>query len=114
MENSLESVRMVMTALEKMKPDEKDLPSGMKNLAHAFFTKTYKDYLATWNQKNSQGWTTECPMWTHPHDPSFKSDFGRNAITGSGSHQVNTDFKRNVINEFLKALRATWGLKNPL
>jgi hypothetical protein len=113
MENSLESIRTVMTALEKMKLDEQDLPSGMKNLAHAFFIKTYKDYLATWNQKDSKKWT-ECPMWIHPHDPSFKNDFGRNALVGAGSHKVTTDFKRNVINEFLKILRATWGLKNPL
>lgn len=100
-QKDVKSLRQYLAVLENLNLDEKDLPKGVKNIAHALFGALYQDYKKAWEVEKSM---------THPHDGAFKGDFGRHAFNDTGSVNIPARFKTAVIEQFTEQLRQAWKL----
>ncbi len=92
-------IEEILDTLEKMKLDAKDLPQGQSNLAHALFGKVYQVYLNAWEHDKGM---------VHPHDGSFKGDFGRNAFIGEVSETVPAQYKLQALEEISNSVKEAW------
>ncbi|MBS0604381.1 MAG: hypothetical protein JSS60_05005 [Verrucomicrobia bacterium] len=94
-----EQLPLLFKALEEMKLDPRDLPSGQKNLAHALFGKLYENYLKAWESDKSM---------VHPHDGKFKGDFGRHGFCSTGEVKISPEIRMQTLKELSDQLKATW------
>lgn len=103
--NKLEDQRALneyLDILEKLTLDPKDLPEGVTNLAHQLFGKLYVYY--------KEDAELEGSSLKHPHDPAYKSDFGRNAFRGDvdASSAVDRDYLQDAIRDVKIEVFAKW------
>lgn len=91
----------IFEILENLKLDPKDLPKGQKNLAHALFGKLYSTYLAAWEKDKSM---------IHPHDKTFKNDFGRNAFLYDSKGVIPDTYRMQAVVEMSQVLKEGWDL----
>lgn len=89
----------LLKRMEELKLDPMDLPKGEKNLAHFLFSSLYKSYLAAWEKDKKL---------VHPHDKSFKSDFGRNALLGQAKDSIADTYKLAALAEVVGSLKEHW------
>lgn len=90
---------LILDALEKLDLHPNDLPQGQKNLSHCLFGKLYNIYFAAWKENQKM---------VHPHDRSFKGDFGRNAFIGEARNSIPVEYKIQAFQELIKSLQETW------
>lgn len=93
------SAKVFLDILENLVVHPKDCPEEQHNLAYSLFGSFYRGYSAA-QERN--------PSLIHPHNATFRSDFGRLAFTNEAGPMIDARFKLEAIAELEVALKAAW------